>query len=272
MEQFDKYYDLIIRWSLEYLPKFLLALLVLVIGFWLIKRVRILVRIALEKSDFNVGIISFLVSLVDIVLKTFLLLVVAGMIGIETASLIGVLAAAGFAVGLALQGSLSNFAAGILVVTFKPYKAGDWIEVEDKFGKVEDIQIFNTIIVTPGQKTLIIPNGQVVNGIVTNFSKKGHIRVEIEIAVPYEESFPKIRDIVMQVVEANGKVLPRPAPEIGILKFDSHNVVMAVRPYVEPDNYWQVVFEVHQSVKAAFHEHGIKVAYPEGVEIGFIGN
>ncbi|MCB0663693.1 MAG: mechanosensitive ion channel family protein [Saprospiraceae bacterium] len=271
MGDLTKYADKAIELAMEFGPKLILAILVLIIGFWLIKKVRKVSQLSLEKANFNIEIVSFLVSLLDVALKVFLLLTVAGMIGIETASLIGVLAAAGFAVGLALQGSLSNFAAGILILIFKPYRVGDWVEVQEKFGKVEEIQIFNTIIGTPGHKTLIIPNGQVIDGIVTNFSQKGHIRVELEVTMPYEESFPKVEKLLKETVLQHPLVLKDPEPEIGILTFDSHSIILSVRPYCEPDHYWQIVYDVNKSIKQAFHEQNIKVAYSEGVEIGTIG-
>jgi len=271
MEDLSKYTDLGIELAMKFLPRLAMVVLILLIGFWLIKKVKRIAQTGLEKAKFDKGIVSFLVSMLDIAMKVFLILTTAGMIGFETASLIGVLAAASFAVGLALQGSLSNFAAGILVLVFKPYKVDHWIEVNDKFGKVEDIQIFNTIMVTPGQKTMIIPNAQVVDNIVTNYSKKGHIRIELQITMPYEESFPKVKKILEKVVHEQPKILESPNPEIGIVDFESHNIVVGVRPYVSPDDYWDVTYDLNSSIKKAFHEHNIKVAYSEGVEIGNIG-
>jgi small conductance mechanosensitive channel len=162
------------------------------IGFKIVNKLASIVGKALTKAGISENIQPFLTSILGISLKVLIIFSVAGIIGIETASFVAVLAAAGFAVGLALQGSLSNFAAGIIILIFKPYKVNDWIEVQDKFGKVEEIQIFNTTIVTPGRKTLIIPNGQVVESIVTNYSKKGHIRMELQVTMPYEESYPKV--------------------------------------------------------------------------------
>ena len=147
----------------------------------------------------------------------------------------------------------------------------DWIEVQDKFGKVEEIQIFNTLIVTPGLKTLIIPNGQVTDNIVTNFSRKNFIRMELNVTMPYEESYPKVEKIIMDVLMDTPGVQPDPRPEVGIESYDSHNMIIAVRPYVVPDDFWNVTFETHRRIKAPFHEHNIKVAYSEGVELGPIG-
>jgi small conductance mechanosensitive channel len=257
---------------LEYAPKLALAIIVLIVGIKVINKLARLGRMAMEKAGLSHTITPFLGSMLGISLKVLLCFSIAGMVGIETASFVAVLAAAGFAVGFALQGSLSNFAAGIIILMFRPYKAGDWIEVNDKFGKVEEIQIFNTLIVTPGRKTLIIPNGQVVESIVTNFSEKGFIRVELNVTMPYAESFPRVKEIILEVLKEIPKVMEDPEPEIGIETFDSHNIVLAVRPYTHPDNYWEVTFAAHERIKAAFNQHGIQVAYSEGVEMGSIGD
>ncbi|MEM9998734.1 MAG: mechanosensitive ion channel family protein [Bacteroidota bacterium] len=248
------------------------AVAILVVGFWLIKRLKRVVGLALDRAGFGMALVSFLSAFLDIALKVFLLIIVAGVVGVDTAALVGVLAAAGFAVGLALQGSLSNFAAGILVLVFKPYQVDDWISVEDQFGRVEAIQIFSTIIVTPGLKTLVVPNAMVIDGILTNFSKKGQVRLELNVTMPYAESYPKVEALIQQVLATTPGVLTDPAPEIGIEAFDSHSIVLAVRPYANPDDYWPVTFEVHRRVKHAFSEAGIEVAYSEGVELGSIGD
>ena len=254
------------------IPKLAQAIAVLIIGFWIIKRLVNFVQKALSKANFSADIAPFLVSILSVALKVMLLFSVAGIIGIDTASFVAVLAAAGFAVGLALQGSLGNFAAGVIILVFRPYKIGDWVEVHDKFGKVEEIQIFNTLIVTPGRKTLIIPNGQIIDNIVTNFSAKGNTRIEMKVTMPYEESYPKVREIILQELKEIPGVLVDPAPEVGILEYESHNIVLAVRPYVNPDDYWDVSFEGYKRIKAAFHRNNIKVAYSEGVELGPIGD
>ncbi|MEM6783430.1 MAG: mechanosensitive ion channel family protein [Bacteroidota bacterium] len=272
MDNAEAYLDYFLNSIVPVLGKLAGAVALLVVGFWVIKRIRRLAEMALNRASFDQAIVSFLSSFLDIALKVFLLLMVAGVVGIDTAALVGVLAAAGFAVGLALQGSLSNFAAGILILVFKPYKVEDWISVEDQFGRVEAIQIFSTIIVTPGSKTLVIPNAKVIDGILTNFSTKGSVRLELNVTMPYSESFPKVEALVQQVLATTPGVLADPAPEIGIEAFDSHSIVLAVRPYVEPDDYWPVTFEVHRRIKHVFSEAGVEVAYSEGVELGRIGS
>ena len=268
----NSYLDQITQMIIDYVPKLALAVIVVIVGLKIINKLSNLAAKAMARAGISENILPFLHSILSVFMKVLLIFSVAGIVGIETSSFIAVLAAAGFAVGLALQGSLSNFAAGIIVLIFRPYKMGDWIEVQEKFGKVEEIQIFNTIIVTPGLKTLIIPNGQIVEGIVTNYSKKGCIRLELNVSMPYEESYPKVEKVLMDVLTTTPKVLQDPAPEVGIESYDSHNVILGVRPYVYPDDFWEVTFEVHRRIKAAFNEHNIKVAYSEGVEIGNIGN
>lgn len=267
----EKYWNLLVDNVVLYGPKLLIAILALWLGFKVINRLVRLARKGLQRLGFSETLISFGQSIFGVVLKGLLLILLAGYLGFDLTVFVTVLATAGLAIGLALQGSLSNFAAGIIILIFKPYRVGDWIEVDGKFGKVEEIQIFNTIIVTPGRKTLIIPNGAVIEGIVTNFSSKGMIRLELNVTMPYEESFPKVRQIIEDALAGVDKIIHDPAPEIGIENYDSHSVLLAVRPYVRPDDFWEVTFAAYEAVKKAFHEHNIKVAYSEGVEIGSIG-
>jgi small conductance mechanosensitive channel len=223
---------------LNYASKLILAVFVQIVGFWIIKKLQKIIKSTLNNTSFTPEIIGFLSSIINIGLKILLLFSIAEILGIETASFVVVLAVASFAIGLALQGSLGNFAAGIVILLFKPYRVGDWVEIRDKFGKVEEIQIFNTILITPGQKILIIPNGQVISGVVTNFSSIGFIRIELEIQMPYFEDYPRESEIILNELNQMNKVLKDPSPEIGIDKFDSHLTALSVRPYVIPDNYW----------------------------------
>lgn len=268
-------YQKYVTWTTDaavtFAPKAIMAILTLVIGFWLVKKILIVFQKTLETAKLEVGIARFFHSLADLILKFVVLLVAAGFLGFEVASLVGIIAAASFAIGLALQGSLGNFAAGIIVLVFKPYKIGDWIEVGEKFGKVESIQIFNTTLVTPGLKTMIIPNGKVIDGIVTNFSAKGAIRLELAVTMPYAEDFPKVRDIIIETLLGIPEVYREPLPEVGIETFDTHNIVLTARPFVHPDDYWKVTFEAHRLIKQAFYENSIAVAYSEGIELGKIG-
>ncbi|HFC29444.1 MAG TPA: mechanosensitive ion channel [Oceanospirillales bacterium] len=271
MEEAQNYTSRAIDLIMEYGPNLVLAIVVLMIGFWVVKRLSAIIEKSLRAAKLGDEITPFLISLTNIGLKVLLLFSVAGIVGIETSSFVALLAAAGFAIGMALQGSLGNFAAGVIILIFKPYKVGDWVEIQEKFGKIEEIQIFNTIVSTPGNKTHIVPNGQVIDGIITNLSNKEYIRLELKVSMPYEESYPKVKQIITRVLESVPNVIKTPVPEIGIVDYDSHNIVLAVRPYIKPDNYWEVTFEAYEKIKAAFHENNIKVAYSEGVELGPIG-
>ena len=270
-EQIQNYLNKATDWSVSFVPNLLMAILVIIVGLFVAKRLSAGVRQVLLKANLGVEITDFLSSLIDILLKAIVFLFAASFIGFEISSLLGVLAAAGFAVGLALQGFMGNFASGLTILFFKPYRVGDWVKVSDHFGKVTSIQIFNTSLETPNEKTLIIPNGQVTDNIITNFSTRGKIRLELTVSMPYEESFPKVKQVIQQALSQCDIIMPSPEAQIGIESYDSHNILVAVRPYIHPDNYWNATFEVYSAIKKAFSENGIQAAYSEGVELGKIG-
>lgn len=271
-EKIEQYIQLAADGIIHYLPKVALAIIILLVGLRLISRLVRVANKAMRRANMAENILPFLSSFIGIGLKLALFFLVAGILGFDTASLVTVIAAAGFAVGLALQGSLSNFASGVLILIFRPYKVGDWIQIEDFFGKVAEIQIFNTLLTTPGQKTLIIPNGQVVENVVTNFSQQGQVRLELQLLMAYEESFPRIKQIIAEALAQCDLILRDPQPSIGLESFDTHNIVVAVRPYVSPDDYWDATFQVNETIKAALSRAGIRMAYSEGVDLGPIGD
>lgn len=271
-EKIEKYLEMASDAIVAYAPKVLIAILILLVGIRIINKVVSVSVNRMTERGIGADLTPFLGSIVGVGLKLMLIFAVVSILGFDVAAFVGVLAAAGFAVGLALQGSLSNFAAGILIVIFRPYKIGDWVQIpDDYFGQVQEIQIFNTILVSPGQKTLIVPNGEVISGVVTNFSDKGHIRLELTLLLGYEESFPKIKAVIEEALRGVEDILQDPAPEVGIESFDTHNIVVAVRPFVSPDDYWAGTFEVHAKIKEALSKAGIRMAYSEGVELGPIG-
>ena len=271
--EFDllKYSTGAIDWFIAFLPGALMAIATVIIGFWIANKVDDIVEKALERSSLSPELTSFLGSMSTVVVKGIALMLAAGFVGFNTASLIGILAAGAFAIGFALQGSLSNFAAGILILLFKPFRVGDWISASDVFGKVEEIQILSTIVVSPGMKTIIIPNADIIGGVVTNFTTKGIIRLELDIPMAYESSFPELREVILEVLNDSAYVLKSPAAEVGIGNYDSHNIILSVRPYVEPDNYWEATYEINRLIKNAMHRANIPMAYSEGVELGKIG-
>ncbi len=271
-EKLYEYLEDAMDFMVSFAPKILMAVISLWVGFWIVKRVMKVLGIALEKSGLNLEVTGFIKSFASILLQIAVVLFAASFLGFEVSSILGLLAAASFAVAFALQGSLANLASGILVMVFRPYKIGDMVEVNGKFGKVEDIKIFSTILSTPGMKTLIIPNSKVTEDTITNFSAKGAIRLELNITMPYEESYPKVRQVIVSTLKEIPVVLRDPEPEVGIETFDSHNIVLTARPYVKPDDYWEGTFESNRLLKKAFSSNNIKVAYSEGIEIGPIGD
>ena len=256
---------------LYFTPKVLLAAVILWVGFKLIKKVGKLISSALQKIQVSDTMRPFIISLVETVLKIALLLISVSILGAKLSGLITVVAAMGFAIGIALQGSLGNFASGILILFLKPYEVGDWIQIDDKFGRVEEIGIFSTLLITPGSKTLIVPNAKITDDVVTNYSKKGIVRLELNIHIPYTEDFPRVKQIITNELKKLPSTLNDPEAEIGIENFDSHNILLAVRPFVLPSNYWIATFETNEALKRVFNENGIKVAYSEGIELGSIG-
>jgi len=270
-EKIQEYLGMLTDWAVKIVPKIILAVIALYIGLFIVKKLMKVIEKALLTANLEIEIREFLASLLGMILKIIIFFIAASIAGIKMSALIGLLAAAGFAVGMALQGFLGNFAAGLTILFFKPYRVGDWVSINDSFGKVRSIQIFNTSLVTPGDKTLVIPNGQVTDNVITNYSTIGNIRLELTVGMGYEESFPRVKKIIEGALEKSDYILKEPEALIGIESYDSHNIVVAIRPYINPDDFWKATFEVYGKVKEAFHAHGVKAAYSEGVELGPIG-
>lgn len=266
-----KYVDLAVDWAMGFAPKLALAIVIMVVGMWLAKKASKLARYSLSKASMGREVEDFLGSILDVLMKIVVVLAAVATVGVEVSAIFGVLAAASFAVGLALQGFLGNFASGLTIVFFKPYKVGDWVSIADTFGKVQRIEIFSTELISPGEKTIIIPNGQVTDNIITNYSKRGKIRLELEVSMPYSEDFPKVRQVILDAILKVDHVLQDPLPQIGIDHYDSHYIVLSVRPFTDPDHYWQATYDCYAVIKKAFSDTGVQMAYSEGVELGKIG-
>jgi small conductance mechanosensitive channel len=265
------YYNEAIDFVLGFLPQVLQTVIILWLGFWAIGKLTNRLRDSMTRTTFSKEVRTSLISTIDLCLKVILVFFAVAWFGFDTASFVAVMVAVGFVVGMALQGSLGNFAAGIIVLLFKPYQEGDWIELDGKFGKVSEIHLFYTNVITPGKKKLIIPNGEMISGVVTNYSDHDYIRIEQEVMIPYSEDFPKVREIIYQVLKKIDKVVEDPQPEIGILRFDSNSVVISVRPYVLPDDYWDVYYQSMADIKTAFSENEIGMAYTGNLTVGKIG-
>jgi len=250
----------------EYGPKLLLAILVLVIGFWIIKKVVKISDKLFEKSKVDVSLRKFLLSLIGIGLKILLLISVCSMIGIETTSFVALIGAAGLAVGMALQGSLANFAGGVLILLFKPYKVGDLIEACGFCGVVTDIHIFTTTLCTADQKTIIIPNASLSNGNITNYSTSPTRRVDLVIGIDYSADIKQAKDILAEVCKNHPAVInndPALATTIAVVNLGESSVDLCVRPYCKSADYWTVYFEILEQSKNALEKGGVSIPFPQ---------
>ena len=250
-----------------YLPKVAAATLTLVVGWWLISRINYWFKKILVNREVEISLIPFLCSLVNALLKVLLLVTVASMVGIATTSFVAVLGAASLAVGLALQGSLSNFAGGVIILLFKPFKVGDLIESDGILGVVQSITVLNTILATPADNTAILPNGQVANNKVLNYTKENNRRVDLTIGIGYDEDVDKAKAVLLEAMRKVPKVLESPAPFVGIIGFGDSSVDMAVRPYAKSGEYWDVYFAANEAIKKALDDSNIEIPYPHQVEI-----
>ncbi|MET2983736.1 mechanosensitive ion channel family protein [Aureibaculum conchae] len=243
------------------------AIVIWIIGSWIIKKLLKVARNVMTKNDYDESLQKFLLNLLGWTLKILLILAILAKLGVETTSFAAILAAAGLAVGLALQGSLSNFAGGVLLMIFKPIKIGDLIEAQGELGVVKEIEIFTTKIITPTNKLVIIPNGTLSNGNIVNYTEEGKLRVDLTFGVGYDSDIKQTKDVLMSVITTNDKVLKDPAPTVNVSELADSSVNFAVRPWCTPEHYWDVYFETTENVKVALDKAGIEIPYPHAVEI-----
>jgi small conductance mechanosensitive channel len=243
--------------------KLLSALIILVAGLWIAKQIRGIVERVMRKSDNDPILISFVGNLVYIAAVTFVAIAALAQLGIQTTSFIAILGAAGLAIGLALQGSLSNFASGVLMIIFRPFKVGDAIDAAGTFGIVKEIQIFATILTTPDNKKVIVPNSSITGGNITNFSAMPTRRIDLTFGIGYEDDIDKARSLIEQVITENSKILTDPAPTIGISELADSSVNFAVWIWVAGADYFDVMFYMNETVKKRFDAEGVSIPFPQ---------
>lgn len=249
--------------ALEYGLPLIKAIAVLIIGLFVIKLIMRGVRSMLSKQGMESSLESFIVSICSSILKVLLVISALGMLGVEMTSFIAILGAAGLAVGMALSGTLQNFAGGVMILLFKPFKIGDLISAQGHTGVVKEIQIFVTILLSPENKTIILPNGPLSNGDVTNFTTEGTIRVDLSMGIGYGDDIKKAKQVLMDVMTAHPKVLQDPAPFVGVVGHGGSSVDLAVRPFCKPEHYWDVYFDIYESSKEAMDAAGIEIPFPQ---------
>lgn len=239
------------------------AIAVLVIGIWVIKIIRRVVEKQLSKREVDQTLVSFLVNMMYFILLTLVILAALGQLGIETTSFIAILGAAGLAIGFALQGSLANFASGVLLIIFRPFKVDDFVKIADEEGFVEKVQIFTTQIRTFDNRTIIIPNAVITNGKITNYTDKEVRRVDLSIGISYGDNIKHAIDSLMEILNNHPKILKDPAPFVGVTGFGDSSIDLTVRPWCKTEDYWDVFFEVNHSIKEQFDAKGVSIPFPQ---------
>jgi small conductance mechanosensitive channel len=263
MDEVTVYTDQAVGYLVEYGPNVLLALLTLVIGLWVIKLLGKGFERGMNKASLEVSLKKFLLSLVNILLKVLLVISVVSMLGVEMTSFIALLGAAGLAVGLALQGSLANFAGGVLILLFKPFKVGDFIDAQGFMGTVNAIQVFNTIIKTPDNKTIFIPNGNLSNGSITNFTTEKTRRIEWTFGIGYGDDLKKAKNILNDLIKNDSRIMGDPEPLVVVSELGDNSVNFTVRVWVQSSDYWGVFFAMQENVKLTFDSQGISIPFPQ---------
>ena len=266
-EKVNYWIDYLTELGEEYIPKVAAAIVVLVLGWYLIGRINRAFKNLMVKKEVEASLVPFLGGLVNFLLKILLLVSVASMVGIATTSFVAVLGAASLAVGLALQGSLSNFAGGVLILLFKPFKVGDFIQSDGVSGTVKSISVLNTLLTTPTGNNAILPNGQVANNKIINYTMEPVRRVDLSIGIGYDEDVEKAKEVILEALANTPKVLKDPAPFVGVVGFGDSSVDLAVRPTALSEDYWDVYFGANEAVKEALDNHNIEIPYPHQVEI-----
>lgn len=255
--------DLFKNFALEYGPKFIGAIFALVLGLWIIRIFTRAFSKFLDKKAIDPSLKPFLKSLFGSVLKVLLFVSVLGMIGIEMTSFIAILGAAGLAVGLALSGTLQNFAGGVVILLLKPFKVGDFIEASGYLGTVKGIQIFNTVLKTPDNKIIIIPNSSLMNASLTNYSAEETRRVDWTFGIAYGDSYDKAKEVLMNLLDSDERIHKDPLPFIALSGLGDSSVNIVVRVWVNSADYWPVFFEINEKVYKTFDKEGLSIPFPQ---------
>ncbi len=263
----DKTIDQLVVLATDYGIKVIGAIVIWVVGSWVIKRIMRLARLAMKRADYDQGLEQFLINIVRWVLRILLILAILGNLGIETTSFAAILAAAGLAIGMALQGSLGNFAGGVMILIFKPFKIGDVIEAQGELGSVKEIDIFTTKIVKPTNKLAIIPNGALSNGTIVNYTVQGTLQIRHTIGVSYDADIKQTKDVLLEVLNTQELALKDPEATVTLGSLGDSSVNFNVWCWAKTEDYWTVYFDSLERIKVALDTAGIEIPYPHQVEI-----
>lgn len=259
----DALFSKIAELATTYGLKFVLAIVVLVVGLIIIRAITRGATKMMTRADVDASLVPFLKSLISITLKVLLIISIMSMVGIQMTSFIAVIGAAGLAVGLALQGTLQNFAGGVIILLFKPYKVGDYITTQGYSGTVKEIQIFTTILTTPDNQTIIIPNSPIAVNPLTNYSTQETRRVDFTFGIGYGDDIDKARTVILKLINQDERIMKDPEPLVKIANLGDSSVDFATRVWVKSGDYWAVFFDMNEKVKKEFDKEGISIPFPQ---------
>jgi len=249
--------------ALTFGPKVLAAIVIFFVGKWLARFLAELSAKAMQKAKVDPILVGFGRNIIYMALFVFVALAALGQLGVETTSFLAVIGAAGLAIGLALQGSLSNFAAGVMLVFFRPFKVGDYVEAGGTSGTVEEIMLFTTLLSTPDNKAVFVPNGSIISSNITNYSRHDTRRVDMVFGCGYDDDMLKAKQLLSDIIAADERVLRDPAPTIAMRELADSSINFVVRPWVKSSDYWGVFDSVHEQVKLRFDAEGLNIPYPQ---------
>ena len=255
--------SMVIKWVLNLSARVLIALAIFFIGRWIIRYLRKLLRRMMERRAVEASLKSFLLNLVSITLTLFLIIVIIGILGIDTTSFVAIFASAGLAIGMALSGTLQNFAGGVMILIFKPFRVGDFIEAQGQTGTVKEIQLFNTVINTTDNKTIMIPNGGISTGIINNYSKESIRRVEWTFGIGYGDDYDLAKATIASMLDQDARVLKDPAYFIAVSSLGDSSVNIVVRAWTSTGDFWSVFFDMNEKVYKQFPIVGLNIPYPQ---------
>jgi len=254
-----RFYDAVMSFG----PRLIGAIVVLAVGWWIITIIQKALRKNFEKHEMDPSLRGFLNSIIGILLKIMLLISVVAMLGVEMTSFIAILAAAGLAIGMALSGTLQNFAGGVIILLLKPFKVGHYISAQGHSGTVNEIQIFNTILKTPDNVTIIIPNGGLSTSSMTNYSVEARRRVDFLFGIGYGDDVDKAKKVLKKLIDEDDRILQEPAPFIAVKELGDSSVNLVVRVWAEAANYWGIFFDMHEKVYKTFDKEGLNIPFPQ---------
>jgi small conductance mechanosensitive channel len=264
MEKYvNEYVTVIVNWVSNYSIKLVAAILVLVIGNWLSHKISKLLKTLLEKNKIDITLVGFLTNIIYYALMVMVVIAAAGQLGINTTSFLTIVGAAGLAVGLALKDSLSNFASGVMLILFRPFKVNDAVSAGGVSGKVESINIFNTVLNTVDNQRVIVPNSSITSGVITNVTANPTRRIDLVVGVDYSDDLGFVKETLAAILESDPRILKDPAPAIGVLELADSCVKIAVRPWVKTGDYGSVFFDLNEKIKTTFDEKNITIPFPQ---------